>query len=133
VTVQIITLAELHARMNAQQAPDRRFIATKCPVCGTVQNMQSLIDAGASDREAENAAGYSCVGRFTGAGPWKRDEPPGRGCDWTLGGLFKLHKLEVEVEGGRRESFFEIATPQEAQELWRRQMSAILQRGEGGA
>lgn len=113
--VEVITLEEMQARMKAQGVP-RQHIALKCPICGTVQSMQSLIDAGASDGEAERQVGYACIGRLTGSGPHKPGEAPGRGCDWTLGGLFKLHELEVVVDS-HREPFFAFATPEEAQAL----------------
>ncbi|ATC34079.1 hypothetical protein CA606_18055 [Caulobacter vibrioides] len=116
---EVITVQELHARFKAQDVGERRFIAMKCPICGTVQNMQSLLTAGAGETEdqVERYIGFSCVGRWTNAGPHKRGEPPGRGCDWTLGGLFKLHKLEVVNARGRREPYFEIATQEEAKAL----------------
>ena len=115
-----ITLDEFQARLQAQRVPSRRHVAMKCPVCGTVQSMDSLIRAGAgADEEAvEKFIGFSCVGRWTFAGPHKPGTPPGRGCDWTLGGLFQIHTLEVETPDGKRHPTFEVASPEEAQELY---------------
>ena len=42
-----------------------------------------------------------------------------RGCDWTLGGLFTIHRLAVVLpDSDEPRPCFDIATPQEAQELW---------------
>lgn len=120
MAVETITVGELHARFKAQSVSARRFIAVKCPICGTVQNMQSLIAAGAGETEdaVERFIGFSCVGRWTNAGEHKRGTPPGKGCNWTLGGLFQLHKLAVQVEGeDKPRPYFEVATPAEARAL----------------
>lgn len=60
-----------------------------CPSCKTVQTPQDLIDAGAGKdiEEVNGFIGFSCVGR------WNKD----KGCNWTLGGLFKCHELELEI------------------------------------
>ena len=46
---------------------------------------------------------------------YKNDDPPKQGCDWTLGGMFQLHKLEVVTEDGEHYPRFEPCTPEEAQ------------------
>lgn len=111
-----LTLAEFHDAIRAQGVP-RVNVAAKCPMCGTVQSMADLIAAGAgsTEDEVEKYMGFSCVGRFTNAGPHRRGMPPGRGCDWTLGGLFTIHKLEVVTPDDERHPRFELATPEEAQ------------------
>lgn len=111
-----ITLAELHALVKAQQVPRREDIAMVCPMCRTVQTAQDLIDAGAgADFDAvEKYLGFSCVGRFTGA-PTPRQEADGTPCDWTLGGLFQLHELEVIAPDGSVSPLFEPATHEQAQ------------------
>lgn len=122
----IIPVAELRESFKAQGVSGRSHIACKCPVCGTVQSIASLSAAGASDEQAERMMGASCEGRLTGAGPFpsaknksakarkRRDQ---RGCDWTLGGVFRIHKIEVETEDGKRHPHFELATPEEARAL----------------
>jgi hypothetical protein len=80
--------------------------------------MEDLINAGASPATVEKYIGFSCIGRFTNAGPHKTGEPPGRGCDWTLGGLFGLQKLEVVDEEGKHHPHFEPATAEEAAAHW---------------
>lgn len=121
MTRTTISLDEFHAQLKAQKVPSRRHVAMKCPVCGTVQSMDSLIRAGAGPDEdsVEKFVGFSCVGRWTMAGPHKPGTPPGRGCNWTLGGLFAIHNLEVATPDGKVHPSFEAATPEEAQELHR--------------
>lgn len=116
--IETITIPEFHVRLKAQGVKRHEDFAFKCPMCGTVQSGQSLICAGAGkDFDAvEKYVGFSCVGRFTGAGA-PRKKPDGKPCDWTLGGFFRLHKLEVIDEGGKHRPRFEIATPEEAQAL----------------
>lgn len=55
----------------------------KCPVCEETQSFREFLD-----HKIENGRDkffFSCIGRYV------KD----RGCDWTLGGLFQLHKTEV--------------------------------------
>lgn len=115
-----ITLAEFRERLAAQGVA-REHSAFCCPVCGTIQSMASLIVAGASPDEAERLVGFSCEGRLTGAGAWPREPSKKRkairGCDWSLGGLFRIHKLEVVAEDGAKHPFFAVATPEDAQAL----------------
>ena len=60
-----------------------RFV---CPQCGTVQCEQDLFDAGVDEEESMKYLAFSCIGRFN---------EQKTGCDWTLGGLFSIHTLEV--------------------------------------
>lgn len=94
-----------------------RHWAFVCPVCGTVQSAESLIRAGVKRAMVDGALGFACVGRFTGAGEHEQGERPGRGCDYTLGGLFKLHELEVEMDG-RRNPMFNLASNEQALHLY---------------
>lgn len=114
--MKTMTLAQFHATLMAQGVSAREHIALKCPMCGTVQSAADLIAAGAGANfdDVEKYLGFSCVGRFTGAGA-PRKEPDGQPCNWTLGGLFTLHKLEVLTPDGERHPRFEPATPDEAQ------------------
>ena len=116
--IETITIPEFHARLKAQGVKRHEDFAFKCPMCGTVQSGQSLISAGAGSgfEAVEKYVGFSCVGRFTGAGA-PRKKPDGKPCDWTLGGFFRLHKLEVVDENGELHPRFEIASPEEAQAL----------------
>jgi hypothetical protein len=114
-----ITIPEFHAELRAQGVSTREQLAFKCPMCGTIQSAQSLINAraGESFDKVEKYLGFSCVGRFTNAGPHKKSATPGRGCDWTLGGLLGLHSLEVIDDDGKAHPRFEIASPSEAKAL----------------
>jgi hypothetical protein len=115
-TMRRITIAEFHAELKAQGVSSNDDIAFKCPMCGTIQSGRDLIATGAGTNfdDVEKYVGFSCVGRFTDA-PAPRAEPDGKPCNWTLGGLFKLHKLEVIDADGRAHPRFELATPEEAQ------------------
>lgn len=71
------------------------------------------------DMEAvEKYIGFSCIGRWAGAGPFKKTNPPNQGCDWTLGGLFCIRDLDIETEDGRKHPYFMPATPEQAREHW---------------
>lgn len=124
--VERITVEQARERFREQGVSSERHIAFLCPICGTVQSMASLVAAGAKPESVERYVGFSCEGRFSGAGPWPRptDKSPKavtrratRGCDWTLGGLFSLHKLEVTTADGKVQPSFEIARPADAQSL----------------
>jgi hypothetical protein len=114
-----LSVEELHQEMKAQKVPSREHIAFKCVVCRTVQSLRSFERAGVLGEEAEKYLGFSCIGRFTNAGPWgrrkKRREVPG--CDWTLGGLFTIHRVVVVTPDGKEHPSFELASPEEAQAL----------------
>lgn len=113
--MQSMTLNEFHAAIKAQGLPPNHW-AFRCPACGTVQSATDLINAGAgaSMGEVEKYLGFSCYGRFTGAGA-PRKKPDGKPCNWTLGGLFQIHRLEVLTPDGERHPRFEVATSDEAQ------------------
>ena len=114
-----MTIAEFHEAMKAQGVKRHEDFAFKCPICNTVQSGQTLLNAGAAPTwdEVERFVGFSCVGRFTDAGPYKKRNKPGRGCDWTLGGFFKLHELEVVDADGKAHPRFVLASPEEAAQL----------------
>lgn len=102
-----LTFDEFKAELSAQGVTREHF-AVKCVQCGTVQSRQDFVDAGAAPtiEEAQRWWGFSCIGRFKG----------GVGCDWTLGGLFRIHTLEIDPsDGGEPFPCFEPASPEEAQ------------------
>lgn len=121
--MQTMTLDEYKAAVKAQGVP-HEHIAMKCPMCGVIQSGADLIKAGAGADfdEVEKYLAFSCVGRWTGAGS-PRKAPDGQPCNWTLGGLFSLHKLEVVTPDGEKHPRFELATPDEA----RAHMAASVQ------
>lgn len=81
-----VSLDEFQGMMREQGVPIMD-VTFKCPRCGTLQSGNDLVKAGAGStfEEIEPYLGFSCVGRFA----------KGKGCDWTLGGLFHIHELEV--------------------------------------
>lgn len=127
-----VSLVEFHAALRAQGVTFTEDLAFICPVCRTIQSGRDLIAAGAGNTfdDVERYVGFSCVGRFTDAGPHRRGTPPGKGCDWTLGGFFKVHRLEVVDAGGVGHPRFELATPEEAQDHATRGLRAIAGRAE---
>lgn len=122
MTREQIPLQEFLARLKAQGVP-RRHVALRCPACGTVQSMNSLIQVGAGDTEddVEKYVGFSCIGRWLDAGPadFQKTKPQNgrRGCNWTLGGLLQLHKLEIVTDDGEHHPRFEVASADEAKAL----------------
>lgn len=113
--MKTMTETELKAELMSQGVDSKLDFAFICPMCGTVQSAKDLISAGAGkDFEAvEPYLGFSCVGRWTGAG--SPVENSGKPCNWTLGGLFQMHKLEVVTDDGLHHPLFELATPEQAQ------------------
>jgi hypothetical protein len=93
---------------------DWKFV---CPICGTIQDAKDFFKAGVDRGKVSSVLGFSCIGRFTGAGPYKEKGPQQKGCDWTLGGLFQLHRLEVIDEKGTIHPVFEFAEVQVAQTM----------------
>jgi len=115
--MRCITVDEFHAELKAQGVSSQDHFAFRCPMCGAIQSAADLVAAGAGDsfEKVKSDLGFACVGRWTGAGGHKKGAPAGSGCDWSLGGLFKIHKLEIVASDQGRHPFFELATPQEAQ------------------
>lgn len=113
--MKTMTIKEFIDAFSAQGVP-REHLAAVCPCCATVQSMKDLMDAGQMDWDkASSYFAFSCIGRWTGAGaPPRNGDSNGRGCDWTLGGLFKIAELEVIAEDGSKHLRFLPATPEQA-------------------
>lgn len=110
-----MTIPEFHAALKAQGVSSHEHCAFKCVICGTVQSGADWMAAtGKPFDEIEPKVGFACIGRATDAGPHKRGAKPGKGCDWSLGGLFRLHEMEI-VDGDKRHPMFVLASPEEAQ------------------
>ena len=121
--MKTISVEEFRAELAAQGVSGREHGAFKCPACGTVQSMALLAKEGVPENRLEGQIGFSCVGRWNDAGampatmPWGGPRTDGKtGCNWTLGGLFREHKLVVIDERGEHPCF-ELATPAEAKAL----------------
>lgn len=63
----------------------------KCASCGHIQSINSMLEHNPllKAKDFENSIYFNCEGRTN----------EGYGCDWSLGGLFHVHKLEVEFNG----------------------------------
>jgi hypothetical protein len=98
------TLDQWKAEGTRLFGSDHRNWKFKCPQCGNVQSyrdFEGLVD------HPEDVFFFSCIGR------WKK----GVGCDWTLGGLFQIHNVEVTAEDGTVVPSFEFSVaPQEIAE-----------------
>lgn len=81
------------ARRFGKETKDWKF---KCIQCGNVQSMR---DFEGLVENPDEFVFFSCLGRVK----------KGIGCDWTLGGLFQIHKLEVIDSEGRAHPTFEFA------------------------
>lgn len=95
--METMTLDEYLKAIKAQDVPVKNA-TFECPRCKTLQSAEDLINAGAGKtlEDVESYLGFSCVGRF--------DE--NKGCDWTLGGLFQIHELEVITSDGEHHPRF---------------------------
>lgn len=71
----------------------------KCPACGQIQSLADFKAANVPTPEGKFY--FSCIGRWV----------PGRGCDWTLGGLLQIHAVEVIDQDGDILPAFEFAEP----------------------
>lgn len=95
--METMTLEEFKASIKGQGVPigDVTF---RCPVCKTLQSGNDLIKYGAGKDfdDIEQYLAFSCIGRWT-------DE---KGCDWTLGGFFQAHELEVITPDGKHHPRF---------------------------
>lgn len=100
MSAQQMTIEQFHASIKAQGAASKLDVTLICPMCGFHQSPRDLIEAGAGENfeDVEKYVGFSCVGRWTGAGS-PRNKPDGKPCNWTLGGMFKTHKIEVVADG----------------------------------
>jgi hypothetical protein len=110
--MKTMQLSEFQDAIKAQGV-DRQDAAFICLMCKTVQSMRDFIAVGVDQEDAKKNIGFSCIGRKTGAGS-PRKLPDGKPCNWSLGGLLRLHEIEVVTPDGTH-PFFEIATPEQAQ------------------
>lgn len=126
--MKTITIDEFQSAC-IEQANSNLQLVFKCSMCGCLQMGQDFIDAGAatSSEQAMGYVGFSCLGRHTGCGA-PRKKPDGKRCNWSLGGLFQLHKLEIVTPDGQSHPHFELAS-NEAAEQYRKQRAALAQEG----
>ncbi|MBL1422663.1 MAG: hypothetical protein COC24_019320 [Alphaproteobacteria bacterium] len=60
-----------------------------CPSCGLSQSAEDFKAHDIDGETIDHQIGFSCIGRSV----------PDLGCNWTLGGLFSIHTLEVVKDG----------------------------------
>lgn len=107
-----LTQAEWLAEGKARFGENTRKWRFVCPICKHVQSMESVL-AMREDMTPSEAEGYvyfSCEGRFapgSGKAFGKTVPDPKIGCDYTLGGLFKIARVEVVTPEARILPVFE--------------------------
>ena len=79
-----------------------------CPMCNTAQSINDFIEAGIDMDEAKKAIGFACIGRYTNKGTPAEELNKNHGCNWTLGGILRMHKLEIICEDGEVLPHFDI-------------------------
>ena len=86
-----LTLEEYVSALKSQNV-DMNDATVQCPKCKTLQSISDLLNSGACKNvdEAMKYFGFSCIGRYDNK----------KGCDWTLGGLFQFHELEILYPDG---------------------------------
>lgn len=110
--IRKIAIEQLRKEIAAQGVP-QEHVAVVCPACGFVQSEVDFVKAGVPRGDVPTVLGFSCVGRYSDAKP-PRKKPDGKPCNWTLGGLFQIHRLQVTDEKGTTFPLFELASPRQA-------------------
>lgn len=94
---------------------DWKFV---CPACGTIQSVgqldEAIVASGGDKEDINGSIGFCCIGRFTGQGDKgisakHRGQKWDKGCNWCLGGLLRIHTLEVVMPDGHHRPTFELA------------------------
>lgn len=97
--MKVMTLEEFKSEVVKKFGEDSYKWRFTCPNCQTEQSAEDLVNVGVVGYTVGGAIGFSCIGRFDEA----------QGCNWTLGGLFQIHELEVVTEDGISHPHFDIA------------------------
>jgi len=93
--IKVLTIEEWKKIGTEKFGADIKTWKFKCCNCGESQTLQEFMEYGVNEPGAKFY--YSCIGRYDKS----------RGCDWTLGGLFRFHKTEVISEEGKNVPVFE--------------------------
>lgn len=104
--IKQMSFKEWEAEGERKFGKDKKKWKFKCVNCGHIQSIQDFIDL--KVEEPENYVYFTCIGRFMEncKGILGNKKSP---CNYTLGGLFNLAKLEVIDEEGKKHSAFEFA------------------------
>jgi len=94
-----LTMKEFIAEGTEKFGEDRKQWKFVCPKCKTEQSAQDFFESGVEKEIIDTQIGFSCIGRSVKE----------VGCDWTLGGLFSIHELEIIDEEGDTHPMFEFA------------------------
>jgi len=98
--IKIMMRSEWEAEGKARFGIDKKNWIFKCPNCNTLQSYDDWSRLTTLEpKEINQYIGFSCIGRVS------KD----MGCNWSLGGLFQIHKLEVIQLDGKKVPFFEFA------------------------
>jgi len=101
--MRTITVQKFVAEAKRRFGEKPALWKVKCPRCGTPQTAEDFREyTDLDDATIATQIGYSCIGRHT-------EE---MGCDWTLGGLFRIHELEIIDPEGNPHPHFELADPE---------------------
>lgn len=97
---KVMTRAEWMEEGRRLYGDDPRKWQFKCVQCGNIQSHESVTARNPDIGDTSSWIFFACEGRHT----------PGIGCDWTLGGLFQIHNLEViDERDGKHVQCFEFA------------------------
>jgi hypothetical protein len=101
--MKTISLDDFKAEAEKRFGPDTTQWQFVCPSCGTAQTAADFVAAGISKEDVNKYIGFSCIGR----------QDNEKGCDWSLGGLFQIHTLEIITPDGQHHKHFELAEVQQ--------------------
>lgn len=97
MTIKTLTFPEWQKKAIDLYGEDIKKWKFRCPACKEIQTLQDFIDHNIPD--PDTLFYFSCIGRWV----------EGRGCNWTLGGLFPIHQTEVIDELGQEHPVMEFA------------------------
>jgi hypothetical protein len=112
-----IKVIDFIAEAKRRFGEDPKHWKFECPMCGTAQSAADLLATGKfvpGSGEVNKYLGFSCIGRFTGQGDAgiaakNKGENWDKGCNWTLGGLLRLHAVELVDDAGETHPHFDLA------------------------
>lgn len=76
-----------------------------CPSCGHIASVIEYKNAGAT----EGQVGFSCIGRYLGAGDEHTFRKSGGPCNYAGGGLIGINPVTVIFPNGKKVNVFEFA------------------------
>lgn len=103
--METIGIKDFIEKATKLYGPKARYWKFICPKCRTIQTAADLMEVGVSKEDVQSRIGFSCIGRFDSS----------KGCNWTLGGLFQIHNLEIKDETGKLHPHFELVDAGESE------------------